>query len=141
MKEMRVKGEYVHHAQISTSMGVKICAPGLDEAVAGAELFVVGPDDDIEELKDEVGDGFDSILNNFEKQAEGVYVKASTLGSLEALLSFLQDMKIPVFDVGIGEVHKKDVKKAGVMKEKKHPEFAVILAFDVKVNSEAKNLA
>jgi translation initiation factor 5B len=141
MKEMRVKGEYVHHAQISNSMGVKICAPGLDEAVAGAELVVVGPDDDLEELKEEVGEGFDSILNDFEKEPEGVYVKASTLGSLEALLSFLRDMKIPVFDVGIGEVHKRDVKKAMIMKEKKHPEFAVILAFDVQVNKEAKEQA
>eukprot|EP00928_Gymnodinium_smaydae_P098743 TRINITY_DN9247_c0_g1_i5.p1 TRINITY_DN9247_c0_g1~~TRINITY_DN9247_c0_g1_i5.p1 ORF type:complete len:1365 (+),score=495.31 TRINITY_DN9247_c0_g1_i5:118-4095(+) len=138
MKEMRVKNDYVHHAKISTSMGVKICAPGLEEAVAGTELLVVGPDDDIEEMKEEVAEGFDSILAEFEKQPSGVYVKASTLGSLEALLSFLQDMKIPVFDVGIGEVHKKDVKRALVMKEKAHPEYAVILAFDVAVSKEAK---
>mmetsp|Transcript_38040 Transcript_38040/g.117369 ORF Transcript_38040/g.117369 Transcript_38040/m.117369 type:complete len:1173 (+) Transcript_38040:54-3572(+) len=138
MKEMRVKNEYIHHTKISTSMGVKICAPGLDEAVAGTELVVVGPDDDIEELKEEVDSGFESILSEFQKQPEGVYVKASTLGSLEALLSFLQDMKIPVFDVGIGEVHKKDVKKAAIMKEKKKPEYSVILCFDVKVNNEAK---
>jgi len=138
MKEMRVKNEYMHHTQISTSMGVKICAPGLDEAMAGTELFVVGPEDDVEEMKEEVSEGFESILADFEKQPEGVYVKASTLGSLEALLSFLQDMKIPVFDVGIGEVHKKDIKKAAIMKEKKRPEYAVILAFDVKVNNEAK---
>ncbi|CAE8586325.1 unnamed protein product [Polarella glacialis] len=140
MKEMRVKGEYVHHAKISTSMGVKICAPGLDDAVAGSEMLVVGPDDDIEELKEQVDDTFESILNGFEKQPVGVYVKASTLGSLEALLGFLADMKIPVFDVGIGEVHKKDVKKASIMKEKKK-EYAVILAFDVKVNAEATKQA
>lgn len=137
MKEMRVKNEYVNHKKISTSMGVKICAPGLEDAVAGTELLVVGPDDDIEELKEEVSEGFDSILSEFQKEPEGVYVKASTLGSLEALITFLRDMKIPVFDVGIGEVHKKDVKKASIMKEKKRPEFAVILCFDVKVNHEA----
>ncbi|CAL1171935.1 unnamed protein product [Cladocopium goreaui] len=141
MKEMRVKNEYVHHAQISTSMGVKISAPGLEDAVAGTELLVLGPDDDLEELKEDVSEGFESILNDFEKEPAGVYVKASTLGSLEALLSFLQDMKIPVFDVGIGEVHKRDVKKACIMKEKKHPEYALILAFDVKVNQEAQKQA
>merc|ERR1719401_2996847 len=43
MKEMRVKNQYVHHQQISTSMGIKICAPGLEEAVAGTELYVCGP--------------------------------------------------------------------------------------------------
>jgi len=139
MKEMRVKNDYVHHKMIDKSMGVKICAVDLEQAVAGTALLILGPDDDVEELKEEVMEEFDSILNGFQKQTEGVYVKASTLGSLEALLSFLEtDMKIPVFDVGIGEVHKKDVKKALVMKEKSHPEYAVILAFDVAVNKEAK---
>jgi len=140
MKEMRVKNEYIHHQKISTSMGIKICAPGLEDAVAGSELLVCGPDDDLEELKEEVAD-FESVLNGFTKEAAGVYVKSSTLGSLEALLSFLSDMKIPVFEVGIGEVHVKDVKKASIMRDKKRPEYAVIMAFDVKVNNEAKKQA
>ena len=36
----QLRNEYVHHAQISTSMGVKISAPGLEDAVAGTELLV-----------------------------------------------------------------------------------------------------
>jgi len=63
------------------------------------------------------------------------------VGSLEALLSFLRDMKVPVSEAGTGEVHKKDVKQAAIMKEKKFPEYALILAFDVKVNAEAKKEA
>eukprot|EP00403_Amphidinium_massartii_P026206 CAMPEP_0178403660 /NCGR_PEP_ID=MMETSP0689_2-20121128/17485_1 /TAXON_ID=160604 /ORGANISM="Amphidinium massartii, Strain CS-259" /LENGTH=928 /DNA_ID=CAMNT_0020024625 /DNA_START=31 /DNA_END=2814 /DNA_ORIENTATION=- len=141
MKEMRVKGDYKDHKEISMSMGIKICAPGLENAVAGTELYVVGPDDDLEELKDNVQEDVDSIIKDFQKQPEGVFVKASTLGSLEALLEFLREMKIPVFDVDIGEVHKLDVKKATIMKDKKHPEYAVILAFDVKVSAEARQQA
>lgn len=140
MKEMRVKGEYIHHAKIDVSMGVKISAPNLEDAVAGTELKVYDPNDpdqDLEEIKEEVQDGFDSILNGLEKEPSGVYVKTSTLGSLEALLSFLRDMKIPVFDVAIGEVSKKDVKRAMIMKEKGFPEYAVILAFDIKVSNDA----
>ncbi|KAI8545314.1 hypothetical protein RHMOL_Rhmol07G0030900 [Rhododendron molle] len=66
----------------------------------------------------------------------------STLGSLEALLEFLKSpaVKIPVSCISIGPVHKKDVMKASVMLEKKK-EFATILAFDVKVTPEARELA
>ncbi|KAG5598536.1 hypothetical protein H5410_029906 [Solanum commersonii] len=40
----------------------------------------------------------------------------------------------------IGPVHKKDVMKASVMLEKKK-EYATILAFDVKVTQEARELS
>jgi translation initiation factor 5B len=45
-------------------MGVKIAAHELDGAVAGSQLLIAGPDDDIEELKAEVMkvDSFFSIL-------------------------------------------------------------------------------
>lgn len=37
-----------------------------------------------------------SALSHIKLSAEGVYVQASTLGSLEALLEFLKVSKIPV---------------------------------------------
>lgn len=54
MKEMRVKGQLMDWKEIKAAMGAKIVAPGLEHAVAGTSLFVVGPDDDEEELKDAV---------------------------------------------------------------------------------------
>jgi len=58
------------------------------------------------------------------------------------LLEFLKtpEVSIPVSGIGIGNVHKKDVMKASVMLEKKK-EYATILAFDVKVTQEARELA
>merc|ERR1711959_661889 len=109
--------------------------------MGGAELLVVGEDDDIEELKEEVMEGLDSALADFEKQPEGVYVKASTLGLFEALLTFLTSEEIPVAEMGIGDVQKKDVRKALIQKSKTHPEYAMILAFDVKVTNDAKHQA
>ncbi len=37
-----------------------------------------------------------NVLNTVKLQDRGVYVQASTLGSLEALLEFLKTSKIPV---------------------------------------------
>ncbi|KAF4321266.1 hypothetical protein BBO99_00007195 [Phytophthora kernoviae] len=142
MKEIRVKGEYIHHQKMKAAMGVKICAQGLEKAVAGTQIHVVGPDDDVEELKDSVMSDLTGILDSVKATRRGVMVQASTLGALEALLEFLRtcDPPIPVSCVNIGPVHKKDVMRASVQLEHQ-PEFATILAFDVKVHSDATELA
>ena len=74
---------------------------------------------------------------------EGVCVQASTLGSLEALLEFLKSpaVKIPVSGINIGPVHKKDIMRASVMLEKGRQKFACLLAFDVPVTKEAREMA
>ncbi|XP_065621764.1 eukaryotic translation initiation factor 5B [Quercus suber] len=142
MKELRVKGTYIHHKEIKAAMGIKITAQGLEHAIAGTGLYVVGPDDDLDDVKEEAMEDMNSVMNRIDKSGEGVYVQASTLGSLEALLEFLKSpaVKIPVSGIGIGPVHKKDVMKASVMLEKRK-EYAVILAFDVKVTPEARELS
>lgn len=125
---------------VRAAMGVKISAQGLENAVAGSSLLVCGKKDDVEDLKDEVQGDLATILSKVDKSGQGVAVQASTLGSLEALLAFLADMKIPVSSISIGPVYKKDVMKAAIMLEKR-PEFGVLLAFDVKVSAEATKVA
>jgi translation initiation factor 5B len=39
MKEMRVKGDYMHHKSIKGAMGIKISAPDMEHALAGSQLF------------------------------------------------------------------------------------------------------
>ncbi|CAJ2629874.1 unnamed protein product [Trifolium pratense] len=142
MKELRVKGSYIHHKEIKAAMGIKITAQGLEHAIAGASLYVVKPDDDLEYIKKAALEDVESVLSRVDRSGEGVCVQASTLGSLEALLEFLKtpEVNIPVNAINIGPVHKKDVIKAGVMLEKKR-EYSTILAFDVKVTPEARELA
>ncbi|KAK6259211.1 hypothetical protein SCA6_013685 [Theobroma cacao] len=142
MKELRVKGTYMQHKEIKAAMGIKIAAQNLEHSIAGTGLYVVGPDDDLEDVKEAVREDMQSVMSRIDKSGEGVYVQASTLGSLEALLEFLKtpEVNIPVSGIGIGPVHKKDVMKASVMLEKKN-EYATILAFDVKVTPEARELA
>ncbi|KAM1759582.1 hypothetical protein ACFX11_002561 [Malus domestica] len=142
MKELRVKGAYLHHSEIKAAQGIKISAQGLEHAIAGTALHVVEPHDDLDEIKETAMEDMKSVMNRIDKSGEGVCVQASTLGSLEALLEFLKTpvVNIPVSGISIGPVHKKDVMKASVMLEKKK-EFATILAFDVKVTPEAREMA
>ncbi|MCE0480535.1 hypothetical protein HAX54_037476 [Datura stramonium] len=52
MKELRVKGSYQHHKEIKAAQGIKINAQGLEHAIAGTSLYVVGPGDDVEDIKE-----------------------------------------------------------------------------------------
>jgi len=140
MKEMRVKGEYTQHKEVKAAIGVKILAQNLEHALAGTQLLVCTENDDLELLKDRVMEDYNTILSKVDKAGQGVHVQASTLGSLEALLQYLNDSKIPVSSLGIGVVHRKDVMKASVMLEHRL-EYATILAFDVKVSPDARKYA
>ncbi|KAG7726263.1 hypothetical protein KL933_003705 [Ogataea haglerorum] len=139
-RELRIKSEYVHHKEVKAALGVKIAANDLEKAVAGSRLLVVGEGDDEEELMDEVMDDLTGLLDSVDSSGRGVTVQASTLGSLEALLDFLKDMKIPVMSIGLGPVYKRDVMKAAAMLDKAK-EYAVMLCFDVKIDKEAEQYA
>lgn len=146
MKEMRVKAEYIHHQKIKGAMGIKISAPGLENALAGSELLVAKNETEIQAAKAEIQSNLYDILDKYvDKSVDGVCVQASTLGSMEALLEFLLSSKIPVCSISIGPVHKKDVLKAmkvlAVDESKIKKEFATILAFDVRVTPEAAAFA
>jgi translation initiation factor aIF-2/yIF-2 len=144
LRELRVKGDYLMHKQLRGSMGIKLCAHGLEEAVAGTNLVVLREnetDEEIARIKKDIMKDYNDVVKGFDVQPEGVYVMSSTLGSLEALMVFLKESKIPVSQVAIGEVRLIDVRKASIMLEKKHKEYAVILAFDVKVSQEAQEEA
>ncbi|KAL3621459.1 hypothetical protein CASFOL_036371 [Castilleja foliolosa] len=141
MKELRVKGTYLHHKEIKAAMGIKITAQGLEHTIAGTSLYVVGPHDDLEVIEKAAMEDMKS-MSTIDLSDEGVYVQASTFGSLEALGEFFKTsaVNIPISDTNIGPVHKKDVNKASIMRKKKK-EYGAILAFDVKVTQEARELA
>ena len=113
--------------------------------------MVCGPDDDVEDIKEEVMKDMQGLTDTLATEARGVFVQASTLGALEALLEFLrapgkdrqgvERPAIPVAGVSIGPIQKKDVIKASIMLQKKAPEFATILGFDVPVAADVREFA
>ncbi|KAM8904894.1 eukaryotic translation initiation factor 5B [Spinachia spinachia] len=140
LKELRVKSQYEKHKEVSTAQGVKILGKDLEKTLAGLPLLVAHKEDEIPVLRDELIRELKQTLSCIKLEEKGVYVQASTLGSLEALLEFLRTSKVPYAGINIGPVHKKDVMKASTMLE--HDlQYAVILAFDVKVERESQEMA
>ena len=160
MQDLRVKNQWLEHKEIRAAQGVKIAAKELEKTVAGLNLLIANQADEVEICKEEMEKRLKSALNSIKVKDRGVFVQASTLGSLEALLEFLRTSKIPVSffifheffhvnkitiiqqyaGVKIGPVVKKDVMKASVMLEHE-AKYTVILAFDVKIERDAQDLA
>jgi translation initiation factor 5B len=65
MKEMRVKGEYVHHQKIKGAMGIKISAPGMEHAMAGGNLFRCPTQADVDNAKMAIEDDLVDIMEKF----------------------------------------------------------------------------
>lgn len=140
LKEMRVKNPYQEFKEVKGSQGVKVTGKDLEKAIAGLNLLIAHHPDEVEICKDEVAKELQSVMNSIKLAERGVFVQASTLGSLEALLEFLRTSKIPYAGIRIGPVVKKDVMKASIMLEH-DSQYAVILAFDVKIERDAQDLA
>ena len=142
MKEMRVKSEHITHESITGAMGIRLFALDLDNALAGSPLHVYQTDEEADKYASEISQDFNSIIKDFlSKTGNGIMVQASTLGSLEAILSFLHDKKIPIAAVGLGHLTKKDVMKLNTIHSKNpntYKENLTILAFDIKVHPDAK---
>jgi len=129
--------------EVAAANGVRVLGKAsLENALAGTTMHVAvtGDMEEVDYFKDECESEIENALQRIKTQKTGVYVMASTLGALEALCSFLKDSKIPFFGVNVGPVHKKDVMKASTMMET-DPRWALILAFDVKVEREAQTYA
>lgn len=94
-----MQNAYVEYKEIKAAQGVKIAAKELEKAIAGLNLLVAQKPDEVEIMKEEVAKELKSALSSIKLQERGVYVQASTLGSLEALLEFLKASKIPVSQI------------------------------------------
>ena len=140
MRESRVKGDFVHHKSIQAAIGVKIVANDLAEVIPGTQLRVIQPGMNVEQVCKDVQSEVSSILSNVDKSGVGVSVQSSTLGSLEALLSFLKDMSIPVASISLGPIHKRHMHQVVAMR-RKDPKYSVMLAFDVPITPDAEMMA
>lgn len=135
LKEMRdKKSKFGSVRQVYAAAGVKISAPGIENAIAGMPLRAAGKDN-LRQVTDEVKKEIAEVL--IETDRDGIIIKADSLGSLEALIKLLKEGGIQIRKATIGNISKKDLADAEAMYEKDFLQ-SVILGFNVIDLSGAK---
>jgi len=125
-------------SQVSAAAGIKIAAPNLDEALAGAPLYVVPNEDRLPDFVKLVSEEIEKI--RVTTDLDGIVLKTDTLGSLEAIAESLKGNDVPIRLADVGNVSKRDVTEAVVVKEDE-PLYGVVLAFNVKILPDAEKEA
>jgi len=123
---------------VSAAAGVKIAAPDLEGALAGAPLYDVPHGKKPDKYARLVSEEIDRI--KISTDVDGVVLKADTLGSLEAIAESLKGNDVPIRLADVGDVSKRDVTEAMVVKENE-PLYGVVLAFNVKILPDAEQEA
>lgn len=133
LSEMRdKKSKFRPIKEVSAATGVKISAKELENAMGGMPLIV--SDGNLEQIKEDIKKEISEVI--FEKDKEGLIIKADSIGSLEALSTLLREKEIKIRKAGVGNISKKDVSDAQSNFEKE-PLDTVILGFNVNISPDA----
>jgi len=135
LAEIRTESRFEKVDEVSAASGIKVAAPELADAMAGAPVRVVR-DRDLEEVVAEVQAELADIA--VDTAEEGVVVKADTLGSLEAMADALGDAEVPIVRAEVGDVAPRDVSVASTAEDGKQK---AILGFNVDVLDDAEDRA
>ncbi|MCK5587668.1 MAG: translation initiation factor IF-2, partial [Candidatus Lokiarchaeota archaeon] len=124
--------------EIKAAAGIKIGAPNLDDAVAGASVSVFTDEEHLNSLIAEIEKEISEII--ISTDIAGITLKADALGSLEAILRLLKENLIPIRTANVGDVSKRDAVDAGVSLEQ-DPLNGIILGFNIGVRPDAQEEA
>lgn len=124
--------------EVSAAAGIKIAAPDLDEALAGAPFYVVPSRERIDEYAKMVSEEVEKL--KIITDIDGVILKTDALGSLEAIAESLRMNKVPIRMADVGDVSKRDITEAMIVKERA-PLHGCVLAFNVRALPDAQEEA
>ena len=133
LEEIRTEKRFEKAAEVSAAAGVKIAAPDLDQAMAGAPVRVVR-DRPLEEVVAEVNAALAEI--EVDTAEDGVVVKADTLGSLEAMANALKEAEVPIMRAEVGDIAPRDIAIAETANQDEHK---ALLGFNVSILPNAAN--
>jgi len=123
---------YVNVKEVPAASGVKIVAQDLDGVLSGAPLVVARGEENLQEAIHTVAE---EARSRVELDDEGVFIKADTLGSLEALAFELRAKNIPIKRADVGNISKRDLTEASTIRQAVN---RAIIAFNVKLLPDAK---
>lgn len=132
LEEIRTEKKFEKVAEVGAAAGVKIAAPDLDDAMAGAPVRVVRDrplEDVIEEVKAELAE------IEVDTAEDGVVIKADTLGSLEAMANALREAEVPILRAEVGDIAPRDIAVAETANQDEHK---AILGFNVDLLANAE---
>lgn len=130
LQEMRVEKKFESINEVYAACGVKIVVPNVENVIAGMPIRVVKNEKELEKV---IMDVKMEKYVEFDKDPNGVIVKADTIGSLEAMIKLLKDEGIGVRKADIGKITREDLIEGELIQDKYRK---VILAFNVKVSEE-----
>ncbi len=135
LEEIRTGQRFEQVDRVEAAAGVKIAAPDLEDAMAGAPIAVVGPseeEDVVEEVESAIADITVSTGD------DGIVLKADTLGSLEAIATSLQEeLEVPIMRAEVGDISPRDVRISATADD---PKNRVIVGFNVSLLPEADQI-
>jgi len=124
--------------EVKAASGVKIAAPNLGQALSGSPLYGVPSGAEIQEYVDLVNEEVEKL--RIDTDRVGVVLKTDTLGSLEAITTSLMNAGIPVRFADVGDISKREVVEAEIVKQKDRL-LGIVLGFNVKMLSDAEEEA
>ncbi|HIJ11359.1 TPA: translation initiation factor IF-2 [Candidatus Woesearchaeota archaeon] len=140
LAEMREKkSKFRNVKRVIAATGVKVAAPGLDQAIAGMPIrSCSGDKEEVSKLMEEVQAEVGEVISD-DLAEQGVMIKADTIGGLEALRHLLEEKDIAISSALLGDVSKKDLSTLESLKEK--DEFTgVLLGFNMHVPSDVSEV-
>ncbi|TMI24921.1 translation initiation factor IF-2 [Candidatus Bathyarchaeota archaeon] len=129
------RDKFTRASFIDAAAGVKIAAPDLEDAIAGSPIYAVRGTASKKELEERILAEVETVKVSTDRN--GVIVKADALGSLEALTTSLEAAHVPVRIADVGDVSRRDVVEAEVVRGK-DKYLAAILAFNARLLPDAE---
>jgi translation initiation factor 5B len=123
---------------VAAAAGIKIVAPDLEGVLAGATLYAVPKGSEPEKYAELITEEIGKIRIAID--VDGVIVKTDTLGSLEAIAEILKQNNVPIRLADVGDISKRDIVEAAVVKEHE-PLYAAVLGFNVRTLPDAEEEA